>query len=238
MMGQNWDYKPGLKNNCVILKICQKNKPEIIMHTEAGIIGHKGINSSGIGICMNYIRCEKDLFKPGLPVWLKVRSLLNSDTLPQCLSILMNNIGPNSANIMVGHRDGEVIDAECAPNDVFFIYPRQGILTHSNHFLSKKLQAIDSGKSLLPDTVIRSERARRLLDRNPVNTLENMKSILEDHFGFPDSICRHENQKINLYAQWTTLTSLIYDLNEGTMYYTSGEPCQNKYGSLSFKAVN
>ena len=238
LMGQNWDYKPGLRNNCVILKIHQHDKPDIMMHTEAGIIGHKGINSSGIGICMNYIRCEKDRFKPGLPVWLKVRSLLHANTLPQCLSILMNNIGPNSANIMIGHRDGEVIDAECAPDDVFFIYPRQGILTHSNHFLSDRLKVADSGKSLLPDTVIRSERAMRLLDKNPVNTLGDMKSVLEDHFGYPDSICRHGNRDIDPYAQWVTLTSLVYDLNEGTMHFSSGEPCQHKYGSLSFKAAD
>lgn len=238
LMGQNWDYKPGLKNNCIVLRIYQQNKPKIIIHTEAGIIGHKGINSSGIGICMNYIRCEKDTFKPGLPVWLKVRSLLNSDTLPQCLSILMNNIGPNSANIMIGHRDGEVIDAECTPNDVYFIYPTTGILAHSNHFLSQKLRVIDSGKNLLPDTVIRSERAWRLLDRNSVNNIENMKSILKDHFGFPEAICRHANPKMDTYAQWVTLTSLVYNLKKGEFYYTSGEPCQSKYKKLSFKENN
>lgn len=238
-IGQNWDYKPGLENGCILLHIRQNNKPEIIMHTEAGVIGHKGFNSSGIGICMNYIRCDKDVFRPGLPVWLKVRSLLNSENLSNCLGILMDNEGPNSANMLIAHRDGEAIDAECTPDDVYFLYPPEGILTHSNHFISPRFRAKDSGKSLLPDTVIRSERAHRLLlEKRKEIRLETIQAVLMDHFGHPNSICRHRDNALNPYAQWETLTSFVIDLTEGKMHYTGGPPCGQPYKTLSMKQTN
>ena len=235
-LGQNWDYKPGLENSCILLRIRQKYRPDIIMHTEAGVIGHKGFNASGIGICMNYIRCDRDVFRSGLPVWLKVRCLLNSDNISDCLGILMDNEGPNSANILIAHRDGDAIDAECGPDDVFFLYPSEGILTHSNHFRSLRFLAKDTGKSLLPDTVIRSERAQRLLleRRNEIH-LETIQSVLKDHFGFPNSICRHRNDGLNPFAQWETLTSFVIDLTEGKMHYTEGPPCRRPYKVMSIK---
>ena len=27
------------------------------------------------------------------------------------------------ANMLIGHRDGEAIDVECAPDDLYFLYP-------------------------------------------------------------------------------------------------------------------
>lgn len=232
-IGQNWDYKPGVEESCILLRIRQKDKPDILMHTEAGVIGHKGFNASGIGICMNFIRCDQDVFKPGVPVWLKVRSLLNADNLSKCLGILMDHPGPNSANMLIGHRDGEVIDAECLPDDVNFLYPKDGVLTHSNHFLSAKFTAKDHGRSLLPDTVIRSERADRKLRENRSRlNLDTIKSVLADHFGYPDSICRHRDPSANPHAQWETLTSLIIDLSEGKMLYTVGPPCGHPYQTI------
>ena len=133
-VGQNWDYKPGLEDSCVILRIRQEKKPEVVMHTEAGIIGHKGFNSAGIGVCLNLIRCEKDVFQPGLPVWIKVRGILNSKSLPDALKILTTFAGPNSANMVIAHRDGEAIDAECTPDDTFFSLPRRGRLNSLQPF--------------------------------------------------------------------------------------------------------
>lgn len=232
-IGQNWDYKPGVEKSCILLRIRQKHKPDVVMHTEAGVIGHKGFNSSGIGICMNFIRCDRDAFRPGLPVWLKVRSLLNSENLSKCLGILMDHEGPNSANMLIGHRDGEVIDAECTPDGINFIYPKDGVITHSNHFLSSSFKAKDLGRSLLPDTIIRSERAARKLVQNRANlNLEAIKSVLTDHFAYPNSICRHRDNSANPFAQFETLTSLIIDLTEGKMHYTEGPPCSHPYKTI------
>jgi len=235
-LGQNWDNKPGLA--CIILRMDQQHKPNIIMNTEAGVIGQKGFNSEGIGVCLNYIRCETDAFKPGVPFLIRVRGLLNSESFPDCLKTLMDFEGTNSANLVVAHREGEAIDVECTPGDQFFLYPKSGILTHSNHFLSPNLRVKDTGKSLLPDTVIRNHRAFRLLQSKGGDLqFDTMKDVLKDHFGRPDSICRHRDERLKPSEQWETLTSIIINLTEGRMFYTAGPPCSNQYESITMDEI-
>jgi isopenicillin-N N-acyltransferase like protein len=234
-VGQNWDYRPGLQGSCMILRLTQSNKPSIIMHTEAGIIGHKGFNSAGLGVCFNVIKCAKDVFKPGLPLWLKARGILNSEALPDCIRFLLTFEGPNSVNIVIAHRDGEAIDVECTPDDNFFLSPQNGILTHTNHFQSPNLRCKDTGKSLLPDTVIRNQRAFRLF-QNRRGTLdgESIKEVMGDHFGNPNSICRHRDPRLGSNEQWETLTSMIMDLSDGTLFYTDGPPCSHPHEKVCF----
>jgi isopenicillin-N N-acyltransferase-like protein len=235
IVGQNWDFRPGLKDSCLILHIQQVKKPDIIMHTEAGIIGHKGFNSKGIGVCFNVIKSEKDIFRPGLPLWIKARGILNSESLPDCVRMLMTFEGPNSANMVIAHRDGEAIDVECTPNDNFFLFPEKGILTHTNHFRSPDLRCKDTGKIMLPDTVIRNQRAFRLFeDRREALNSDSIKEVMTDHFGKPNSICRHRDERLNPNEQWETLTSMIMDLTEGKLLYTNGPPCLNPYKSIGF----
>jgi isopenicillin-N N-acyltransferase-like protein len=233
-IGQNWDYKTGVKESCIILIIKQQSKPDIIINTEAGIIGHKGFNSAGIGIGLNFIRCNRDVFHEGLPMLIKVRSILNAETLSECLKIIMTFEGPNSGNIVIAHRDGEAIDIECLPDDSFFLYPKGGILTHANHFLSLSFQGKDTGRALLPDTVIRNNRAFGLFQNKRGNLgFDTIKQVLRDHFDYPNSICRHRNERLELYESWETITSMIIDLTEGKMLYTSGPPCSNSYEAVA-----
>ncbi|OGP48306.1 MAG: hypothetical protein A3K30_07550 [Deltaproteobacteria bacterium RBG_13_51_10] len=229
-VGQNWDNKPNLEQSCIILRLKQEKKPEIIMYTEAGVIGHKGFNSAGIGICLNFMWCAEDIFKPGLPAWLKVRMLLNCQNLIEGLRVLTNFEGPNSINMMVAHRDGEALDAECAPGETFFLFPEGGVLTHSNHYLSLRLSAKDTGISLIPDTVIRSQRSHRLFQGKGGNLdVGSIASIMSDHFGYPHSICRHRAAGVHPYEQWESLTSIIMDLTAGNMHYSCGPPCSNPH---------
>ena len=234
-IGQNWDYRPGLQDSCMILRLVQNQKPTIIMHTEAGILGHKGLNSAGLGVCFNVIKCEKDVSRPGLPLWVKARVILNSESLPDCIKFLLAFEGPNSVNMVIAHRDGEAIDVECTPDDNLFLSPQNGILTHTNHFQSPNLRCKDTGKSLLPDTLIRNQRVNRLFqNRRGTLEAESIKGIMKDHFGHPNSICRHRDPRLTPNEQWETLTSMIMDLSEGTLRYTDGPPCSHAYERISF----
>ena len=233
-VGQNWDWRAPAENSCIILQIKQREKPDIIMHAEAGTVGHRGFNSAGIGVCINFIRCEQDSFRPGLPFLIKLRGILNSTNLPDCLRMLMTFEGPNSMNIMLAHRDGEAIDVELTPDDVLFLHPEGGILTHANHFQSPRLRVKDTGKAALPDTVLRGNRASRLFrERKGELGWDSIKEVLKDHFGYPNSICRHRDERFKPIEQWETLSSMIIDLTEGKMIYTEGPPCSNPYRTIA-----
>ena len=230
IIGQNWDWRSEALQTSVVLQIEQTRKPNIVMHAEAGTIGHRGMNSAGLGVCINYIRSEADEFRPGVPFLIKLRGILNSSRMSTALRMLMTYPGPNSMNMVVGHQGGEVIDVENLPNDLLFVYPQDGILTHANHFESPMLRIRDTGKGTLADTIFRSRRLRRLLEarRGRLN-VDTIREALSDHFSYPDSICRHPDEECDRIDQWQTLASIIIDLTEMTLRYTDGPACTGPY---------
>jgi len=230
IIGQNWDWRAEARDACVVLQIVQEGKPSIVMPAEAGAIGQRGINSAGLGVCINYIRSEIDAFRPGLPFLIKLRGILNSTRMSNALKMLMTYVGPNSMNMILAQQGGEIVDVENLPNDLLFLYPQDGILTHSNHFESPMLRVRDTGKSTLPDTIYRSRRLRRLLEarRGRLN-LDTIREALTDHFSAPDSICRHPDEQYPPMDQWMTVSSIILDLTELTLRYSEGPACQGPY---------
>ena len=118
LLGQNWDWRAEALHTSVVLQIEQVEKPNIVMHAEAGTIGHRGLNSAGLGVCINYIRSEADVFKAGVPFLIKLRAILNSSRLSAALKMLTTNPGPNSMNMLIGHQGGEIIDIENLPDSL------------------------------------------------------------------------------------------------------------------------
>lgn len=234
LIGQNWDFRPPLKENCIILLVNQKGKPSLLMHTEAGIIGHIGLNEVGIGLCVNFIATERDRLSIGIPNWVKCREILECESLHQVLGKVINHFeGPVSINFLVAHKDGEMIDLESTPIDTFFLHPFKSILTHTNHIQSERLFIKDTGKGALPDTLIRSGRARKLLEAKKELEIHNIFDVLRDHFDYPNSICRHADDRLPILERWESCASLVMDLNERRLYYTEGPPCQSEYQSVS-----
>ena len=58
--------------------------------------------------------------------------------------------------------------------------------------------------------------------------MDNVKSILSDHDGFPTSICRHQNS--DKFTGWQKSVISIIMLPElGQLHISAGNPCENEY---------
>ena len=235
-LAQNWDYKPRFREMCIILEIEQENKPNIVMHTEVGMIGFKGMNSSGIGLCVNALASKRDKFEPRLPYLIMMRGILNSDSYSQALKTVADNRLAVSGNVIIAHRDGEAVDMEMTPDSVGLIHPEKGIITHSNHFLSFQdgQDFTDIMKSAIPDTVDRLCQARQFLESHTGNIdVQSLQELLRDHSGLPNAICRHVDNQCDELKQMETLCSIIMNLENKTIFLTEGQPCQSEYYKLS-----
>jgi len=115
-VGQNWDYKPPLQEQCLILTIEIPGRPVLTLLTEAGIIGHKGINANGIGVGVNFIKLKRDKGAFGIPFLLKARHVLELSDINACLGFMKDNPGPTSGNMMIASREGTIVDLECTPS--------------------------------------------------------------------------------------------------------------------------
>lgn len=75
------------KQNLIILTIEQANIPTIKMVTEAGILGKIGLNSAGVGVCLNAIRV-KGMDSTRLPCHLGLRMVLESTSRDEAVAKL------------------------------------------------------------------------------------------------------------------------------------------------------
>lgn len=235
IIGQNWDFRTAFNGLTVILEVEQKNKPNVVIMTEAGVVGHRGMNSAGIGLCFNALGCNWDITEPKTPFLVIARGILNADSLNKAILAVTRTSTAASGNFLLAQRDGFAIDLEVTPRHVGVLYDDDGILTHSNHFLdlTNREGLIDTIRRTNPDTLLRSHRAKQLLhnDRGQIG-VDSFKRVFRDHFSYPQSLCRHADISEEQLLQSATISSIIIDLNDGALYVANGTPCNHEYYPL------
>ncbi len=231
LMGQNWDWLAGVYGRCAILHIRRRSKPDMVCFTEAGIVGGKiGVNEHGIGIALNGLVSVHDgKYSYEKPCHVRCREVLDATTFDKALLPVVSTRRVCSANFVIGHADGEVIDLETSPDEISYAYPRDGLFTHANHFIDPR-HGPSQMERLVPDTLYRAERLDRLL-RADLGVLDPtlIKTALTDHFGKPNSICRHVNPVDPPAKAGQTNASVVIDLNAREMLVSNGPPCSNPY---------
>ena len=105
-IGQNWDYKPRFQGLSLILEIEQEGRPNIVTHTEAGIIAHRGLNSAGVAVCLNALVSNRDKFELTTPFLIVARGILNADSLSRALKAVLNAKGAVSFDFLIAQRHG------------------------------------------------------------------------------------------------------------------------------------
>jgi isopenicillin-N N-acyltransferase-like protein len=231
-IGQNWDWLPRLKGSLILLEIEQPKRPTILMVAEAGIVGKIGMNSSGIGVCLNILSANGP--KRGVPVHVILRGILNSDTLGDALGAILRMGSGGCSHFLIATQEGEAIGMEVGFQDVDPLYPREGMLTHANHFLRDRSGRVDQGRVRFPDSLLRDYRALKLLRQKKEKlTLSDLQGVLQDHFNYPHSICRHPDSGKDEWEEIISLVSIVMDLTSGTIYLAEGPPCKHSYGSFS-----
>ena len=136
--GQNWDWLEGIHGRNFLLRVRRTSQPIFICLTEAGIVGGKmGINDRGIGLIENGLASSHDGKYPfEKPFHMRCREVLDAADYESALRPILETRRTCSANFVIGHSDGEIIDLETSPDQVAYLRPEEGIITHSNHFVA------------------------------------------------------------------------------------------------------
>ena len=137
ILGQNWDWLVGIYGHCVVMHVKRDMGPDFICYTEAGIVGGKmGVNQFGIGLVENGLVSNHDGCNAyEKPFHVRCREVLDAISFDMALLPILSSRRVCSANFMIGHADGEVINLETSPDAVSTHFPVDGLITHSNHFL-------------------------------------------------------------------------------------------------------
>jgi isopenicillin-N N-acyltransferase-like protein len=189
----NWDWQIECADASVILRIRNEDGPDILTFTEAGGLARFGFNAHGICITGNGLECERDFQRPGVPLALIRRKVLEQSNLALALRAAYVTPKSGSNNILISHGpSGLVYDFECAPDETFMVEPRDGVLTHANHWQSPialtKLR--ETGLADAPSSFYRDRRAREALAAKAGDvTIEDVTAVMLDNFESPWSIC-------------------------------------------------
>ncbi|MEM2949529.1 MAG: C45 family peptidase [Nitrososphaeria archaeon] len=232
-IAQNWDLYAGIEANVVNLRYRINGGPTVFTQVEAGALTHRGLNSEGIGLCINALRSKNDGGKLGVPaITVLGWSILNCRRFSRIFELVKDAKRNSSINFLLAKKDF-IVDLELTPDDFEYIEEDDnGIIVHTNHFISDRFRRLNAGlKGLSGDTFVREIRARQLIRKlNYLLNVENVKEIFRDHFDYPSSICRHlDGTGDDSISKIKTLGSTIFETCKNICHYTVGNPCENEY---------
>jgi len=230
LIGQNWDWDSEVEELAVILDIEKEDGHRIITMTEPGMIGKIGMNCCGLGVCLNFMTIE-DYQPYGVPLHVLLRSILDSKSLNEALSLIKPHLPGKVGNILIADWNGNVEDIELAGEE-FFNVPVEDLFAHTNHFLTR----VDYDLMLFPNTMGRYNRAKELLSMLDDPSVESMKNILRDHNNEESPICRKRFSHPWLTDDTSmTVSSIIMDLKNLQFHITRGNPFDNPFSVFSLK---
>jgi len=176
ILGQNWDWGRALEPLTVLMKIVRPDGHAILMITEPGIIGKIGMNSRGLGVCLNILTLDKVL--DGLPVHLILRAMLDCNSLEQVESLLARHGNGKASNIMVADASGNGFDLEFCGETSYRLGPASDYLLHTNHYLGNSINSEQDPDFLSSYT--RFNKASQILSDNKDRSVASMCELLSD----------------------------------------------------------
>lgn len=233
LLCQNWDWLEKVRGRTYVQRLRRSStpgegKPDMIGFSEAGIVGSKmGVNAAGIGLCVNGLVTPMD-GTTGLrkPFHVRCREILDAWRFDQALAPVVQTDRTASANFLIGHVDGEIIDIEATPEFCSYLYPVDGLVVHANH-LVKEARTTSQMERLSPNTLYRGPRLDRILRRD-LGKLDRARimAALQDDFSTPAAICRLADPDLPPEKRVITVAGIIIDLKERVLYATDGPPSE------------
>jgi len=215
LIGQNWDWMELLDPLMFVLDSTEPDGHRIVTLTEPGILGKIGMNSAGLGVCLNILPGKPPY--DGVPVHILLRSVLDSRSLEAAHDKLSNAKHGTASSILVCNDQGEGFCAEIMGGRCHIerLKPDSAPLARTNHFLHSN----EPVPPFFEDSPIRLERANMILrEGNPEgDDLALLKRILSSRDDTDANICARFAFAGEDLGNVGSLASIIMDLKQGAM---------------------
>jgi isopenicillin-N N-acyltransferase-like protein len=225
--GQNADLPAPTRELGIVMKISHDDgRPDILMLTPAGQISYIGISGNRMAAFANFINTTG--WRAGYPRYLFSRTALEEDSVAAARARLAPIRRASSRNLIVMDGAGDAVDLELAVEREGVIEPTNGVITHSNHFLSLAVQDEEQARGdRLQNSCTRYERMTELIaSKHGAITIDDTMSFFRDREHAPDAICRHAGDGPGDYM---TFASVLARPTVGELYVAPGPPDQHAY---------
>lgn len=235
-LGQNWDWLAHAADSVVLLEVEPDDGPAFVTVVEAGLLAKTSLNAAGLGVAVNTLASTRDGQVDGLPFHVLLRLLTGCERAFDAVELLASHQRASSGHYLVGAAGGALVSIECEPGGVGGVHvrtPASGMLIHANHFLGA-ISGDDLAPIAMSDSYVRQQRLSDLLDAPQTATIESIGAALSDHTDAPGSICAHPDARVDESKRWSTLTSVIMDLDRRVLHLAEGNPCLTPRRELHF----
>jgi isopenicillin-N N-acyltransferase-like protein len=228
---QTWDWYAEFADQWLVWEIPQADGGLTTTVTEIGIVGKAGVNRRGLGVHFNILHHAADGQTIGVPVHVLARWMLDTqDDLAQALQLLQSAaVSASTSLTVIGvvERASAAVSVELHPGGPGWVFPAaDGLLVHTNHFLSSPGRDGDTEPRNYPDTLLRHDLLVRRLSQRPQLTAAQMLDALDSHLGSTGALCCHPDPHAPVTGQYATLASIVIDVAAGTLQALPGGPCE------------
>jgi hypothetical protein len=227
IVAQNVDLPDYVRGHMVVLRLRPKELDlEAFVITMAGCIGMNGMNSAGVGICMNAL-LQLANGASGLPVAALVRGALERRSAKDAERFATGVLHASGQAYTIGDRE-RIFCVEASHGKVVPCHEGRSRFSHTNHPLANdnlsrlgRWLAAHPGAAEGPkNSAARYEScSRRIADESAPLTLEAIRKALSSHDSEKHPVCRHFAPDAGFSA-----ASTIFELSEKPALHLAGNP--------------
>lgn len=227
ILGQNWDWLAAMEPLCVLVTILRPDGHWIVSLIEPGMLAKIGMNSCGLGVCLNILRQQHE--GTGVPVHVVLRAVLDSMNIGQAKQEIARSGNDKASHLLVGDAHGECFGMELAADGLHELRPNDDLLVHTNHYLTPGIAEPDAAST----THDRFTRAQTLGADARDQSSDEMRRILLDMSDGERSINATYRRRDDLAGmEGGTVATLVMDLPNNIMHVSQGNDPQRRFTRL------
>lgn len=234
LMAHNEDWLPEDEDDVYLVHATPEKEPPFLAMTYGGLIPNIGFNAYGIAQACDSVYPNDS--RIGLPRLLVSRAVLAARTPGNAIRSTLVPRRAAGYNHLIAHESGELYSVEVSARNFSILYAHDNYIVHTNHYLTGKMQAVESEPDELIATRVRYFRVERLLKKNSLHTIHTLQSIQRDHVNHPSSVCNHADTLADPLAREKTINAMVIDLTARAMHIAWGNPCTSQYHTFYLDA--
>lgn len=216
LLGQTWDWYRELGPLYRLFHLEKEDRHRILMMGEPGIIGKIGVNSAGIGVCLNFL--SESAQRRGLPIHVLMRAILDCGSWSGVQSVLQRAGNGRSGHLFVADSAGNAASIEYR-NDHCYYKSVEDVAAHTNHYLGCDYRG--SSVESFENSNTRLKRVCELVEDGVTCDLDGLKTVLSDRENPKNPILasygvRQDNHRVG------TLCTVLMDLSRCQLWLRDG----------------
>ena len=229
LLGQTWDWIEPLEDWSILVTRHHENGHKLLTFGEPGMVGKIGMNSSGLGMCLNFLFAPID--EIGVPLHCAARYPLDFTSFETAKTTLQGAGVGKAGHLLLASSSGDFMSVEYTGTSRVELGAQRGGFVHTNHFLA---QPGPGDAELVPGSAQRFDRAHQLLDGADSLNIATLKHIFLDKSEGDHSInCNYHEDPSLGGVRVGTIATVIMDLRDSCMHIKRGNGLEDTFSTIT-----